>query len=185
MRLLEGTPSAFAKAPSNYELCRDALGHGLDVPSHSVTLVGSARFGFSYASKKWPKTFVPGRSDYDFLVCDLGLFEQCAEDVARFTERAKLAMEGVTVDGAGELTDRMTAVGTAIRRGFIDQNALRPIDLNPTFKKLVDVANEVSDKYQRELRFSRVKLRVYRDWDIVMNQNVLNLRANLADLVRL
>jgi hypothetical protein len=173
LRLLEGIPAAFSTAPWDYELVRDAIARRLDVPSHDLTLVGSARFGFSYTGSKWPKEFTAGSSDFDFLVCSGRLFGDCLRDAERFYQRAENDRD----------PSSWSKVVTEARRqfalGFINHDTLLPRPQNPTFRDLDATCTEVTERYERQLRFSKVKLRIYRDWDKAMARTIANLRSNL------
>jgi hypothetical protein len=138
-----------------------------------------------YASKKWAQglAFERGRSDYDFLVCDSSLFQNCEKDVEGFAKRVEKAIVGSTPEEVEKMQTRLSLVQKEMARGFIDDNRMLPNPGNPTFQTLIQVSREVSAKYRDELGSSRVKLRVYRDWDVVMAQNVRNLRANLIDIM--
>ncbi len=189
LRMLEGVPAAFSNSPSGYELVRNAIAHGLGIASHCVTMVGSARFGYSYASRKWPKNFEAGKgkSDYDFLVCDPILFERCNQDVLGYIKRAQLIVDGTNdPKEADEWRKIIESRKWEIGRGFIDQTAMNPIPKNnPAFALLVETAAQITKDYAKQLRGSAVKIRVYRDWDTVMKQTMLNLRANLKDIKEL
>lgn len=185
--MLEGVPVAFAEKPSDYELVRSALADRLSVEPHCVSLVGSARFGYSYTFKKWLKDFKPGpysgASDYDFLVCDMELTKGCIQDLQTYIadQRSRLA----SADGAkaDKFKSEIDERERQIERQLFNNNILPGNDLYPTFKRLNHAIGVVNKKYANELRGSKVKIRVYPDWGLAFRQNVRNLRANLQAVV--
>jgi hypothetical protein len=184
--MLEGVPAAFANAPADYELVRDAIASRLAIAPHSVSLVGSARFGYSYASDKWPKQFTPGKgkSDYDFFVCDQKLFAECAKDVQGYVGRMRVLLNSSNPRDAALAAREIAERERQLRGALFDQNAMRAHDSNPAFKLLYDVARSVTEQYVEQLRGSGVKLRVYRDWDAAVDQNITNLQYNLERIAK-
>lgn len=185
--MLEGIPAAFAEKPSDYELIRDALSGRLGVEPHCASLVGSARFGYSYTAKKWLKPFVPGThkdaSDYDFFVCDLNLTKGCITDLRTYIEHAQAKLEKADEKKAEEIRADIAERHRQIGRELFNNNVLPGDGRYPTFKLLNEAIGLVTKKYVSQLRGSKIKVRVYPDWGLAFRQNVRNLRANLHDVV--
>lgn len=70
-----GTPYYFRSAHSDYDLLRRLLAEGLSLSEESMTIVGSAKTGFSLDPKN---PFIPlhSESDIDVLIVDAEMFDE-------------------------------------------------------------------------------------------------------------
>lgn len=72
--LTEGVPFAFKDRPIVYEALREWVAALLDIFPKDVSMVGSARIGFSLAPQKQLREFTVGSSDLDLFVVSAPLF---------------------------------------------------------------------------------------------------------------
>jgi hypothetical protein len=80
----EGIPFAFSGAPMLYESIRGWLASRLEIHPKTITLIGSARLGYSLApSPKYGRPFGE-TSDLDFSAITPDLFTQLAADFERW-----------------------------------------------------------------------------------------------------
>jgi hypothetical protein len=74
----EGIPFAFRDRPTLYEEIRDFLAVRLDIPPRNITLIGSARLGYSLAPAAYGRPF-DAASDLDFSAVSEALFHRIAD----------------------------------------------------------------------------------------------------------
>jgi hypothetical protein len=74
--LAEGVPFAFLDYPGAFQAAREVLAHDLKVSFRDVSLVGSARIGYSLNPEKFGNAFQPGVSDIDLFVVNEKLFDK-------------------------------------------------------------------------------------------------------------
>jgi hypothetical protein len=82
--LTEGIPFAFQGTPSVYEEIRGWLSHRLNVHPKEITLVGSARIGYSLAAPPDLGKPFGKHSDLDLCVVSADLFRRFVEAVEQF-----------------------------------------------------------------------------------------------------
>ena len=82
--ITEGIPFAFQGNPSIYEEMRGWLSHRLSVHPKEITLVGSARIGYSLASPPELGRPFGKHSDLDLCIVSATLFKQFEEAVEQF-----------------------------------------------------------------------------------------------------
>ena len=82
--LAEGPPSAFQQCPAIYEDLRGWLSARLGVHAKEITLVGSARIGYSMAPTEFGKPFGE-HSDLDLAIISAQLFERLTTDFRLFS----------------------------------------------------------------------------------------------------
>src|SRR5438128_1548062 len=85
----EGFPFAFLSCPATYEDLRGWLGSELSVHPKEITLIGSARAGYSLARPpEFGRPFRAG-SDLDFSMVSSTLFQRVASEFASFVKDYK------------------------------------------------------------------------------------------------
>jgi hypothetical protein len=176
--LTEGLPRAFITCPGIYEDIRGWLGVRLKVHAKEITLVGSARTGFSFANFGRP---FDQNSDLDLCVVSNNLFQSFRESFDRFA--ADLASEDIRPrnDREGAFWQENIEFGKRnFPKGFFDANKL------PTFDRY-----EVSQRIQQAMWMLRSRLeltpgaprvrsasiRIYRDWQALIERLTANLRS--------
>src|SRR3989304_1810539 len=92
--LSEGFPAAFCECPAVYEHLRDWLGRCLKVHPKEITLIGSARIGYSLAPVPDFGRPFNDKADLDLSVISNSLFDRLASTFSAFTNDC---MTGVVV----------------------------------------------------------------------------------------
>lgn len=181
--LTEGLPSAFVPSPAAYEDLRGWLGSRLGVHPKEVTVIGSARIGYSLAPPPYfGRPFSP-RSDLDLSIVSGDLFQ-----------RVSLAFSNFVVDYRGGVVtprnqserghwDENLAFGERnIPRGFFDPNKVPNFDRYPVVQKI----NQSMWALVKRLEVTpdapqvrRASTRVYRDWKSFIEKVSFNLKAAL------
>lgn len=172
----EGIPFAFRDRPTLYEELRDFLARRLDVPPKNITLVGSARLGYSLSPLAYGKPF-DTTSDLDFSVISEILFLRVADAFHQWETDVATGRE--TLTDAREKRfwrENLARIPSSLRRGFID-----PYKVSNTYKVVQDVQQSLWLVRERLVRtpplvaIKRVSMRVYRSWDAFVRQQELNL----------
>lgn len=74
--LSEGIPKIVLERPEEYQLLRENLASYLGIHSKEITLIGSARFGYSLNPKSRYRPFISEKSDLDLSIINTDIFEQ-------------------------------------------------------------------------------------------------------------
>lgn len=90
--LTEGIPFAFQKFPMVFEVGREELAERLDISPKAVSLVGSARIGYSFAPQKFGLKFEAGKSDFDFFIASESLFNRLKGDAELWLSRYRAGL---------------------------------------------------------------------------------------------
>lgn len=70
-----GTPHVFREKPESVDVLFKHLSGTLEIPEQNMTIVGSAKIGFSLSPDAFPRQFSE-QSDIDVLVVDEKLFDR-------------------------------------------------------------------------------------------------------------
>jgi len=176
--LSEGIPYCFRECPLLYEAIREWLARAIDIHAKEITLIGSARIGYSLApGDDYGRPFNDS-SDLDFSAISSVLFKNC---VAAFElwfgdyQNGRILPRNPTEEFWWK--NNATSVPNNITRGFIDPHKI------PTRKKY-QIAVKILDsvyRLHRKLktteyapRISKVTIRVYRDWWTAIKQFKFN-----------
>jgi len=76
--LTEGIPAVFDTVPLHYEHLRHSVAGELKISERSISMVGSARLGYSYSPKKFGSRMRPD-SDIDLFIVDKKLLDGCMD----------------------------------------------------------------------------------------------------------
>ena len=182
--LSEGPPFAFRACPAIYEDVRGWLSSRLNIHPKEVTLVKSARLGYSLAP---PPDF--GRpfgehSDLDLSVISAGLFERLLESFNLFADHYRKG--SVLPRSAPERTfwDESLAFGQRnIPRGFLDAKKIPNFARYAAAQQINQEMSMLIKKLEATPTAPRVRLastRVYREWQCFIDQVSLNLREALS-----
>jgi hypothetical protein len=178
--LTEGCPRAFERRPATWEQIRAWLASRLEICPKDITIVGSARIGFSMKSKTWGRQF-SDQSDLDIAVVSATLFDVVVE-----TFRLWLNEYDTGAVTPRDTTERMywnanKVFGkTNIPRGFYDSNKLPTLDRYPVAQKITNAMWLLKSKLDRTPEAPRVRrasARIYRDWASLIARVSLNLRT--------
>jgi hypothetical protein len=73
--MFEGTPYVFRDEPANFALLRQHIADGLKVSAEMITVIGSAKLGFSASPDTFARAFTE-ESDIDVIVVDKPVFDR-------------------------------------------------------------------------------------------------------------
>ena len=177
--LTEGIPYAFRDVPMLYASARKWLSHLLNVSQENITMVGSARIGFSLAGKK--RYGIPFRpeSDIDLAIVNEPCFEKVKSDFYSW----KIDFEKGVISPRSDLQlkywlDNSKNVPNNIRKGFIDTWKIPNYD---SYSHSTEI-NRLMYRLIKKMSISQgapsikgASLRIYNSWDSLVNQINLNL----------
>ena len=177
----EGIPFAFTDCPLLYEAVREWLGRRINVHPKEITLIGSARIGYSMAPPpEYGRPFGAG-SDLDFSAISVVLFQECAAafelwrtNYTSGTERPHGSKEKFYWDA------NLAVVPKNIRRGFVDAKKIPLRDSYPIASKIEQSMYLLQGKLDETDCAPTVRscsVRVYKDWRAFIAQMQINLRA--------
>jgi len=181
--LTEGAPFAFRKCPAIYEVVRGWLAHRLEIDSKQITLIGSARIGFSLAPPpEYGKSF-NNRSDLDFSIISVEYFSRLSSTFNQFFSDYEQGKVVPRTDKQKKLWQANIDFGERnIPRGFFDANKLPNYDQYPLVQQInhsmwvllkrLEITPDVP-------RVERASVRVYRDWQSFIDRVSLNLQKSL------
>jgi hypothetical protein len=171
--LTEGIPSAFQEAPMLYEIVRQWLAIRANVHPKFVTMIGSARLGYSITPTKFGAEFTQ-RSDLDFVIVSKELLAKLSDEFATWSgdfTAAKISPRNPKErEHWGE---NLRVVPTTLARRFIDLNKI------PTFTKyrVAQALQHAQWILTEKLRVTvggpvvrKSTVRIYGDWGAFQNQ---------------
>lgn len=175
--ITEGIPYAFKDYPLLYEEIRAFIAKGVSVHTKEVTLVGSARIGYSLSEKEWGRKF-NNNSDLDFTIISNDLYERIVQDFQKWTR--DLESRRITPKDYKEMLtwiNNIEYLDQKIPRGFI-QLKLLPYHINyPEVKKYYDTIWLLKKKLidtPIAPNISKASIRVYSSWKTCINQIKIN-----------
>ena len=177
--LTEGFPAAFRDCSAIYEDLRGWLGVRLGIHPKEITLVGSARIGYSLAPPPQFGRPFGEHSDLDLAVVSAPLFERLVATFKTFANDY----------GTGALrprSDRERGFWKAnlefgernIPRGFLDGAKVPNLDKYAVAQEINDAMWALLKKLEATPgapRVRRASTRVFRDWQSFIDQASLNL----------
>ena len=174
----EGIPFAFKDDPFLFEEFRTKLANRLMISPKEITMIGSARVGYSLSPPpKYGKSFNP-KSDLDLSIISKYLFERCETENniwKREYKEGKVNPRNLNEKKYWE--ENIHNNNNQINRGFIDSHKVP--NIYTTFSLLNNSIWFVT-KYLNEnnnyLEFKNISIRVYKDWNCFLNQQKLNLK---------
>lgn len=184
--LSEGIPYAFAHRPFLYETTREFLASRIGIHPKQVTIIGSARLGYSLApGLNFGKAFNE-QSDLDFSAISDDLFERCVNDFRQWRADYK----GGTILPAGPRQEgfwksNFLDVPHNIDRGFIDPWKIPYLPRYHIAQKIGDAMSFVYKKLKvtpNSPSFSKISIRVYKDWYSFVRQVHLNFLSAIRNL---
>ena len=177
----EGIPYAFGKCPGLYEEVRNWLAEGLGLDAKYISVVGSARLGYSLAPQRWGVRYRSGSSDLDFLAVSASLFESLRKDFDRWSTDYTGGVLKPPERGKGNWdANRMETPGT-IGRGFIDSWRVPNELAYGEFLRMNRILDGLFERLRRTDGAPKPpkvpSLRCYRDWGSCERQLALSLEA--------
>lgn len=177
--LTEGVPAVFDKCPALFEVLRAWLGVRLRIHPKQITLVGSARFGFSLSpGEKYGQAFSP-RSDLDFAIVSGALFGDLQREFEEFSR--DYFEHAVSPRNSYEEALWKENVEFGLRnipKGFFDAKKIPLWDRYPVSQSIGQSMWMLCEKLRStdgapQLRTASV--RAYRDWDALISRVSINL----------
>jgi hypothetical protein len=184
----EGIPFAFREIPLIYEMLRGWLGAQLSIHPKVITVIGSARIGFSLCpDSKYGSPF-GSHSDLDLAVVEKSLFLQLATDFERW--EADYASGVSTPRSPAEQKhwpENKRRVPGNISRGFIDPYKIPARQRYSTARMVLDVKSRLERKIsitESAPRFRGISARVYKDWASFLDQMERNLDFTIQSFAK-
>jgi hypothetical protein len=181
--LTEGVPEAFASCPGIFDAIRVWLGARLDVSPKVITIVGSARTGFSLSPPpKYGTPFGPN-SDLDLAIVSNDLFSQLVIEFESFSkDYSKGSISPRSSREAGYWQDNISRLPRNIRDGFIDAKYIPNLPQYVRIRRLSQTAWMLTQRVQNTPEAPKVtksSVRVYRDWNALVDRVSFNLSTVL------
>jgi hypothetical protein len=177
--ITEGIPFAFRKYPMIYEEIRVWLAESLNINEKEITIIGSARTGYSLSS--YPKYGYQYNkdSDLDFSIISNDLFDRLSSEFNKWI----VDYSNMTVKPRNETEQKYweknkQEVPGHIRRGFIDSNKVPYWDSYPTAQKMGQTTYVLKERIKMTKdapETDKVTIRVYKNWDDFIKQLLINL----------
>lgn len=180
--MTEGIPFAFKEHPLLYEEVRDFIAKGVNVHTKDVTIVGSARIGYSLSKDEWGRPF-NSNSDFDFTIVSNDLYKTAVNEFQGWVK--DIEFKRVLPKDVSEMSiwlNNIQYLDEKIPTGFI-QIKFIPYHINyPTIKKSYDTIWLLKKKLQftqTAPRASDASIRVYSNWKACINQLRINFNSAL------
>jgi hypothetical protein len=174
----EGIPFCFRECPMLYEAIRSWLARELGVHAKEITLIGSARVGYSLApTSDYGRPF-DSSSDLDFSIISASLFDRCVSCFNLWLsdyESKKIAPQNQNESFYWKHNYELVPIN--ISRGFIDPYK---IPLRRTYQIACDIGDSLWKLHQKLKETEnapsvrRPSVRVYRDWRSAVRQFKIN-----------
>jgi hypothetical protein len=178
-------PFAYQRHPLAYEFAREKAAEVAGLHPKQITLVGSARIGYSLAPLKFGRPFTSDSSDIDLVAISAELFELLVQERGVFMDYWKSGKIGPRHDTQRKYWEENEVVDARnINKGFLDASHIPTYDEFPIAQSLGEAAYKFHENLRRavgETIGRRAAFRVYRDWDAATRQITLSLRRNLAE----
>jgi hypothetical protein len=185
--LTEGEPFAFRGCPAIFEELRGWLGSRLDISPKTITLLGSARLGYSLAPMPKYGTPFSAESDLDLAVVACDLYQAIRAEFGAFEADYKNNRATPRNTRERSYWDENIRVGNRnLRSGFFDVNKIpywnqyRVAQLTGHTMWLLCRKLSVTTDGPRPRKAS---LRVYRDWEALIDRVSQNLQWALSSSV--
>lgn len=180
----EGIPFCFRTCPMLYEACRSLLATRLSVHAKEITLIGSARLGFSLTTTSFGRAF-DTHSDLDFTIVSHNLFAECAETFRKWKDDFNSGRIAPNKRERRFWVDNALRVPENITNGFVDPYK---IPLRSEYQVSQKIASALWFLGKRlELTSSApvvrsATIRVYDNWYAFVRQNERNLELLINGL---
>jgi len=177
--LTEGIPFAFQDNPSVYEEIRGWLSHRLNVHPKEITLVGSARIGYSLAAPPDLGKPFGKHSDLDLCVVSADLFRRFVEAVEQFKVDYQTGKVLPASDTERQFwNENLTFASRNIPKGFFDANKVPNRQQYPLVQRTAQamfLLVKRLDVTPMAPRVRKASIRIYRDWPSLIDRLAFNL----------
>jgi hypothetical protein len=182
--LSEGIPYAFKSNPAIYEALRLWLARNIGVEPKEITLIGSARQGYSLSPDiTLGRAFGP-QSDLDLSAVSPVLFERIKQAYMRWQDDYTNGSAQPRHEREKHFWDENARTcPVALSHGFIDPHKI------PTWSRYPEAQTILSTLWRglQKLRATngapivrKLSLRVYSNWDSFVRQVAINLEATVS-----
>lgn len=178
--LSEGIPSAFASCPMIYQRTREWLGSEMSVNPKQITIVGSARLGYSLRpkGKGFGRPF-SSKSDLDFVVVSEDLFSTARDASLGFVRDFESKAIVAKSERQNEVwKSDVKSIRNNVDRGFIQAGKVPNLPQYAATKKLENLFWMVGEKLKVTSGcppFTKASYRIYNDWVSFGQQLYINL----------
>ena len=182
--LTEGIPFAFHECPAVYEATRTWLGSRLRLCPKEITLLGSARIGFSLSPPpKYGQAFGP-QSDLDLSVVSEPLFQELSRTFTQWQTDYRGGTVQPRHPKEREFWNQNVSFGrNNLPRGFLDANKIPTLDRYPIAQELNQAMWELTRKLEATPgapKPRKASVRVYRSWRALVARVSFNLQCALV-----
>ena len=182
----EGIPFAFFESPMIYEAVREWMAKDLGVNPKLITLVGSARIGYSLSPHPTFGKAFNKQSDLDFVVISDTLFNELVSAFELFKLDYTKGLITPKNENENKYWDEnIIRLPKNISKGFINSNKIpnypryeKAQHINKLMYKLINNLN----KTPKAPICYKASVRVYKNWDAFTNQLGLNLSEMFKSL---
>ncbi len=177
--LTEGIPYAFRECPAIYEDVRGWLGNRLELHPKQITLLGSARIGFSMARPPQFGREFNRKSDLDFAIISTDLFVEFEEMFNKFKQvffNSEISPRNETEREYWENNIDFGEKNIPLR--FFDANKIPYFNRFPIAQKVGQAMWVIIKKLKatdKAPESKKASVRVYKDWESLINRVSLNL----------
>ena len=183
--LAEGIPHAFHNCPSLYQVTREWLARKLEVSPEDITIVGSARLGYSLKPSCFSRAF-NSRSDLDYVVISEPLFLKCQEASMLFVADYESSFITPTSDAQRqEWAGDVAFIKRNTLKGFLNSGKV------PNWKRYEAMRSMENHFWHLGAKikltrgspeFSKATFRIYRDYDSFIKRASINLSYALQSV---
>lgn len=178
----EGTPFAFSRQPMMYEVVRGWVAKRIKIHPKEITLIGSARMGYSLSPPPRLGGAFGTHSDLDLVVISHDLFSRYESELERFSED----VDSKYIIPDTPLKERLwpeiisDLKRTSQHRGFLDTWKIPYIDRYPLSKAIGQTCWALTEKLRVSNEGCNVKkssIRVYKNFYCFVRQMRINLNS--------
>lgn len=180
--MTEGIPYAFKSHPLLFEEIRNYIAQSLKVDSKEISLVGSARIGYSLSKKEWGRPF-NSNSDFDFIIISDTLYSNIVKEFQNWVSDIEKGI--VLPNNSYEMNiwlSNIKHLDQQIPKGFI-QTKFIPNNVNyKTIKKCYETIWFLKKKFvitEKVPKVSDASIRVYSSWKSCVKQMHINFNTAL------
>jgi len=180
--ITEGIPFAFKDNPLLYEEMRAFIAKGVNVNPKEVTLVGSARIGYSLKKKVWGKAFT-NKSDLDFTIISNDLYKSLTLDFQKWTEDFA---SGKTIPHTPNQTQNwlksIITINENIPKGYINTKDLFSHSNYSSVKNCYRTMTRLKERLELTYNSPSIadaSIRVYSNWKSCTRQLEINFKTAL------
>jgi hypothetical protein len=177
----EGVPYVFFEQPMMYEIIRGWLAKRLKIHPKEITLIGSARIGYSLSPPPWLGRAFGTHSDLDLVAISSNLFSRFEKEFLQFSEDLSMGIIVPNTSRKKKLWPEIIEdLNRTRQRGFLDTWKVPFMDRYPLAKQIGNTCWLLREKLRissDRYHLKETSLRVYKDFPSFVHQTRINLRA--------